>query len=276
MPTNSENLSPRGEVAPLTVLIGAVLIRLLEWAEHIDFLLSVRDEKLATLLQVFRDFGWWIVGLGAAIWFLYEYRRHQKDETARGSIGSLVASAAFIAFLLGSFITVRATGSLPNVIGNYGGDTAKKICTADIDTSRLSGFEDDYRLILLCGMMDPSTDAMDDTRIAVSSPFHIESSTIGLKGIVAPLGNLTSILQTAGTPPTTSPGQTAVFQFQMWHAVALIPKGVESSSIKRASDVKQLGGRLLTEPVGTYGSPMGIPIPQEQQTTKQTNPKKTA
>jgi len=159
MTPSPTSASPRGEVAPATVLVGDLIIRVLEWAEHVDFLLSVRDEKLATILQVFRDYGWWVVALAALGWLYYEHKRRKSDENARGSIGSLVASVAFVSFLFGCLLTVRATGSLPDIILNYGGGISPQVCTADIDTSRLTGFADDYRLILLCGMMDSSRDA---------------------------------------------------------------------------------------------------------------------
>lgn len=266
--TTESVAAPRVEIAPAVVLIGDLLIKGLEWTEHLDFLLSVRDEKLATILEIYRDFGWWIVAIAAFGWFLYEYKRHEKDQTVRGSIGSLVASVAFVAFLLGSIVTVRATGSVPNIILNYGGtfDPSRQVatCTADVDVSRLSGFADDYRLILICGMLDSSTDALDDTRVAVSSPFHISvaSSGMGMMGMVAPFGKLADILKTV-TPPTVPPplGQSAAVSFQMWHAVAIIPKDVQADSIKKASDVKQVGGRILTEPIPSFGSPMQIPMP---------------
>jgi hypothetical protein len=268
---------PRGEVAPATVLFGDLFIRSLEWAEHVDFLLSVRDEKLATMLQFYRDFGWWVIGLGALLWLVYEYKRQKKDETTRGSIGSLVASVAFVSFLLGSVITVRATGTLPNIIMGYGGNTNDQTCTADIDVSRLSGFAEDYRLILLCGMMNPSREALDDTRIAVSSPFHINAGGgTAIRGIVVPIGNLKEILKSTDMSkiPPMSPGQTPAVQFQMWHAIALIPKDVQTESIKKASDVTQLGGRILTEPVGSWGSGMAIPLPLPAQDGS-VKPKKT-
>ena len=117
-PTTS---SPRGEIAPTVVLVGDIFIKILEYAEHLDFLLSVRDEKVATLLQIYRNFGWWVIGLAAIVWLLYEIRRRKTDASARGSIGGLVASVALVSLLLGCVITVRATGSLPNIIMTYGG-----------------------------------------------------------------------------------------------------------------------------------------------------------
>jgi hypothetical protein len=154
----------------------------------------------------------------------------------------------------------------------YGGtsDPLKQTqtCTADIDTSRLTGFADDYRLVLLCGIMDASIDYLDDTRIAVSAPFHISTNSNGpgIMGIVAPLGKLAEVAKTAGSPPpglTAPPGQSFSVTFQMWHAIAIIPNDVQSSSINKASDVKQLGGRIITE--GVNGSPMQIPMPTSSQ-----------
>jgi hypothetical protein len=270
---------PRGELAPTIVLIGDLCLKGLEYAEHLDFLLSVRDEKLATILQVYRDFGWWVIGLGSIIWVIYEYRRHKKDESARGSVGSLVASAAFVSFLLGSLITVKATGTLPNIIVNYGGDASpnNQTCWADIDVSRLSGFAEEYRLILLCGMMDQSTEPLDDTRIAVSSPFHINAgSGVGMRGIRAPIGSLKEVLKSADTSRIQSiPHGQMAFTFQMWHAIALIPKDVQSGSIKKASDVGQLGGRILTEPIGGWGSPMQLPLEVPTANSRPMKPKKT-
>lgn len=254
--------SPRGEIAPAIVLVGGICLKILEYAEHLDFLLSVRDEKLANLLQLYRDFGWWVVALVAAVWLYYEYNRHLKDESARGSIGSLVASVAFVSFLLGSFITVKATASLPAIIVGYGGDGSRQICSADIDTSRLDGFSEDYRLILLCGAVDSSLEPLEDTRIAVSSPFHINNgANAGLRNIEAPFGNLKEAWKKADDDPSIAKDKNRLIQFQMWHTVALIPKDVQSDSIKKASDVKRMGGRILTEPLGSYGSPMKILLP---------------
>jgi hypothetical protein len=159
----------------------------------------------------------------------------------------------------------------------YGGNTNDQTCTADIDVSRLSGFAEDYRLILLCGMMNPSREALDDTRIAVSSPFHINAGGgTAIRGIVVPIGNLKEILKSTDMSkiPPMSPGQTPAVQFQMWHAIALIPKDVQTESIKKASDVTQLGGRILTEPVGSWGSGMAIPLPLPAQDGS-VKPKKT-
>ncbi len=50
----------RGELAPLTLLLGDLVLRFLTYAEHLDFIFSVREEKFATMLQFFKESGWWI------------------------------------------------------------------------------------------------------------------------------------------------------------------------------------------------------------------------
>jgi hypothetical protein len=188
MDTNATPSAPRSMFAPATLLVGDLLIRFLTYAEHIDFLLSVRDEKFATMLEFFRDSGWWIVAIGSALWLLYEWN-HRKSHPA-GSIGALIFSAALVAFSAGVLITVSATGTLPMILQNYAGDAGNKTCSAAIDTSRLKGFADGYHLILLCGAGDLTTDPQEDTRIAVSNGFHING---GPMTIVTPLGKMEDV-----------------------------------------------------------------------------------
>jgi hypothetical protein len=244
-------VAPRAELAPATLLVGDLAIKILTAAEHIDFLLSVRDERFATMLQFFRNSGWLLIGVAAALWLAYEYKRHRANPNAVGSVGAVVFSTALVAFLVGVVITVWATGSLPNIVQNYAGDPNNQTCIATVDTSHLIGLQDDYRLILLCGMQDPEHDAWEDTRIAVSSPFHINGGPIM---ITTPLGR---IMEGFANLPPLPPGQSRMFS--MWHTIAAIPQDADPTTIKRASDVKRLGGRMLTDPVGGLGSPMMVP-----------------
>jgi hypothetical protein len=51
----------------------------------------------------------------------------------------------------------------------------------------------------------------------------------------------------------------------LWHSVALVPNDLNVSEIKRASDIKKRGGKIVTEPqVGAYGSAQAI-IPMSSQ-----------
>jgi hypothetical protein len=249
--------APRGEIAPITLLVGNLAVRALSYAEHLDFLLSVRDEKFATMLQFFRNWGWLVIAAGSAIWLIYEFRRHRANMNARGSIGAVIFSTAFVAFLAGVMITVSATGSLPMIIQSYSGDPKSETCNAVVDTSRLTGFEDDYRLVLLCGASDPAIDPQEDTRIAVSSKFHINGGPIAM---VAPFGALKEVWKNI---PQPAPGQAIAIQ--LWHTLAVIPQDADPSTIKRASDVHRMNGRVVTDPIGGFGSTVVIipstPVP---------------
>jgi hypothetical protein len=254
----------RGELAPLTLLIGDLVLRILTYAEHLDFLLSVRDEKFATMLQFFKDSGWWIIAIASALWFLYEWKWRSASPESTNSVGALLFSAACVAFSLGVVVTVSATGTLPEILQSYGGDSANQTCTGQIDTSRLIGFQDDYHLILLCGVADPTIDAQEDTRIAISSGFHING---GPMVIVMGLGAIKEVWKDKLPLP---PGQG--ISFSLWHTVAIVPNDIDVSTVKRASDIKKVGGRILTLPIGGYGSPMvfGVPQPSPNRTP---NPK---
>ena len=204
----STSLTTRGEVAPLTLLVGDIAVRLLSYAEHLDFLLSVRDQKLATMLQFFRDSGWLIIAVASGIWLAYEYRRRRADESARGSVGALIFSASLVAFLVGVMLAVSAMGSLPMIIQSYAGDPNAETCNATVNTSKLVGFQDDYRVVLICGVSDPATDPQEDSRRAISSKFHING---GLLTMVAPFGKLKDVWKNL-VPPPAPPGQTMGIQ----------------------------------------------------------------
>lgn len=253
-------LRPRGEFAPLTLLLGDIVVRLLTYAEHLDFLLSVRDTRLATMLQFYRDIGWWLVLVGAALWLAYEYRRQKDQANPAGSIGALVFSSSLVAFLIGVVMAVAATGTLPVVIQAYTGDTAADTCTATIDTSRLVGFADDYRLILICGVTDPSIDPQEDARIAISTKFHING---GVVAITMPLGAVKEVYKTFPTPPPIS---GMGIGFMLWHCVAVIPQDSDSTTIKRVSDIHRINGRILTDPVGGYGNTVILAVPAKSPT----------
>jgi hypothetical protein len=163
----------------------------------------------------------------------------------------VVFSTALVAFLAGVIVTVAATGTLPVIIQSYSGDPIGETCSASVDTSRLVDFEDDYRLILLCGAGDPATDPQEDNRIAVSSKFHVNG---GVLNMVAPFGSLKDVWKSKPEPPT---GQA--YGLQLWHTVALIPQDADPNTIKRASDIHRMNGRILTDPIGGFSNTMIIP-----------------
>src|SRR5271157_1580097 len=220
------------KAAPTVLAIGAALWRAVAWWGDVDFILSIREEKIAMTLQLLLDWGWLILVVVGILWMLGVHK-FPKDPT-RVHWG-MVASVGILAFMAGALITVRSIGSTPVVLGAWGGDANAKTCSAMIDTSRLVGLKDKDRVILLCGVADATRDSIEDDRIAVSQPFTITGQTTT---IVAPYGAMEVAL--ASIPQNQG--------FGLWHSAAVIPKDVNVAEIKRVSDVAKRGGKVITEP----------------------------
>jgi len=126
------------------------------------------------------------------------------------------------------------------------------------------GLKDKYRVIAMCGMADATTDPMEDARIAVSKTFTINGQTIG---ITAPYGHLREASDTIPSSQT----------FNLWHTVALLPKDVDASEIKRVSDIEKRGGRMVVQPAaGAFANPaLGTgPLPPAATTPPASVPEK--
>jgi hypothetical protein len=159
-----------------------------------------------------------------------------------------VTAIGILAFMAGTLITVHAIGTTPVVLGGWGGDATARNCAGIIDTSRLVGRKDKDRLVLICGVNDPTRDPIEDDRVAVSRPFTITGQ---VTNIVAPYGAMIAAVNEL--PQVQGTG------FMLWHSVALVPKDVEVSEIKRISDVAKRGGKIVTEPqAGAYTSAQAI------------------
>lgn len=227
------------KAAPTILAIGALLWRGIAWWEDVDFVLSIREEKIAMTLELLLDWGWLVLAVVGIVWALSAHKS-PKDETKVH--WGMVTAVGILAFMFGVLVTVHSLGSTPNVLAGWGGDTVSKNCNANIDESRLLGLKDKYRLILICGVSDPQQDPLEDERIAISRPFTIIGQSAG---IVAPFGGMETALK------TMQPNQN----FGMWHTVAVIPKDLNVSEIKRVSDIPKRGGKILTEPgAGAFGS----------------------
>jgi hypothetical protein len=250
--------------APPTILaIGAVLLRAIAWWEDVDFILSIREEKVAMTLQLFLDWGWLVLMIVGVIWALGAHKTLKDTTTVHWG---MVTAIGILAFMAGALITVHAIGSMPTVLTAWGGDAIAQNCSAVVDTTRLVGLKDKDRIVLLCGIADPSHDAMEDEKIAVSQPFTITGHATP---IVAPYGAMAEAvkqLENSANSTLKIPNQNA--GFMMWHSVAVIPRELNTSEIKRASDVAKRGGKIVTEPqVGAFGNLQAI-IPIIQPTGK--------
>src|SRR6266478_1617589 len=214
------------KAAPTILAIGAAVWKLIAVIANVDFVLSVREERLAMMFQFLLDYGWIILIVVGIVWALQAHRNPDRERVHWG----MAVSIGVLSFMSGVLIAVYATGSLPNIMQQWTGDWASQTCNAVIDTSRLVGFKGGYRVVLICGASDPKIDPQEDNRIAVSTPFHITGSPVG---------------QQTG--------------FTLWHAVALLPKESDPASVKRVSDVYRQGGRMVTDPAaGGFGNPVVI------------------
>lgn len=204
--------------APPTILaVGAALWKLLAALEGIDFVLSIREEKIAMTLQLLLDWGWLALIVVGIIWALGAHRA--PADTTKVHWG-MVTSVGILAFMTGALVTVRAVGAVPNILVGWGGDPIAKYCSGQVDTSRLIGRAAKDKVILLCGVSDPSRDPMDDDKIAVSQPFTITGQ---ITSIVAPYGAMATAVNQL--PQVQGTG------FILWHSVALIPTSVDVSEI---------------------------------------------
>ena len=242
------------KAAPTVLTIGAAVWKGIAELANVDFILSVREERLAMMFQFILDYGWIILIVVGVVWALQAHRSPEKERIHWG----MVFSVGILAFMGGILVSVYATGSLPNIMQQWTGDAVNQTCSAQIDTSRLVGFKNSSRVVLICGASDPKVDPQEDTRISVSSAFHITGQPVGIN---AGFGNLAEFVKqniSAGIP-----GQQ--MGFMLWHTVAIIPKESDPASIKRVSDVYRQGGRIVTDPTaGGFGNPVSVLIPAIQ------------
>lgn len=230
------------KAAPTILTIGTAILRGIAWWQDIDFILSVREEKIAMALQLLLDWGWLILVIVGIVWIL---GAHEVPTDQAKVHWGMVTSVGILTFLIGTLITVRAIGTPPMMLTGWGGDPNARNCSATIDTSRLIGRKEKDRLILLCGVYDPTQDPMEDDRIAVSRPFTIS-------------GQPTTIVAAYGAMQAAVDDLIPRNQgFVLWHSVAVVPKDLNVSEIKRVSDVAKRGGKVITEPqAGAYGNAM--------------------
>jgi hypothetical protein len=256
------------KAAPVVLAVGAGIWRFISYLSNIDFILSVREERIAVVLELLLDYGWILLIVAGVVWFLGANK--VPRDTSKVHWG-MVTAVGIVAFMFGVLVSVAggAGGALPQIITQWGGD--QQGCNAQIDASRLGSFKSKYRVILICGISDSKIDSQEDTRIAVSSPFNIISAPSSLV-IYTPLGPMSDAIKSAPQTQAIQNGQNGqpnqqviAQQITMWHSVALIPVDGDVSEIKRVSDVERHGGRIIAEPpAGGFGNLITIITPQIQ------------
>lgn len=103
-------------------------------------------------------------------------------------------------------------------------------CVGDIDASMALEFREKYRLVVVCGMYDESKDFFEETRISISSPFHIFPGPLSVK---IPISK-----EMAEAIAVNHPAD-------IFFMPVVLPEGADFNAIHRLSDVKRQGGKLL-------------------------------
>jgi hypothetical protein len=232
------------KTAAVFLAVGSALWRAIAAWSNVDFILSVREERIAMILEFLLDWGWLIIIIVAVLWAVLAPRT-SADKT-KVNFGMAIA-ASVIFFMTGVLATNRDSSIGLSVLPGWGGDLTD--CWGTVDTSRLVGFKNRYRIVLLCGITNSRVDPFEDDQIAISEPFTItgQQTTIETSN-----GNLQKEVDKI-LPGTGS---------SLWHGIALLPSSVQISELKRPSDLERRGGIFVTDPkVGGFPQVIFRPAP---------------
>lgn len=133
-----------------------------------------------------------------------------------------------------SWLPFVVNAGRPSVIPRFviGWSGFDKGCNVAIDTSGFVKLGGKYRLFLVCSINDPTVDALEDSRIAVSTARQI---TGGIEEIAIKY------------KPSDPISAIAVLGSQTRQSIVVLPKDRDASDIKRLSDVNRVGGQILLE-----------------------------
>ncbi|MGA3309263.1 MAG: hypothetical protein ABSD08_11685 [Xanthobacteraceae bacterium] len=216
--------------------VGSPISRLLTWAEHVEFLISLKDEKFKTMVEWWTSWGW-IAGLVVGALWLY-YRYSQRSQTAHPApTWGFVAVCTFMAFVYGSIIASLPANDIPNPIIKIGG-TPPNLCGATIDASVLISFKDKYKMALTCNIVQSTVDLLDDKRIAVSNLFDITAGTRFIEAEDAPNILIPNDNEERRIVRNHDP-------FGVQYLVILLPRDVPKGKITCLRDVILLSGKII-------------------------------
>jgi len=214
----------RPKISPAILIVGALAGKLLSWLSNIDFLLSIKNDTFLLMIGWLISYGWWFMAGVGVIW------AYNARGTSKVFGPGLVTVVGVLAFFWGILLTVIASSSVPRIIISWGDDGTA--CSATFDTSRLSRFRKKYDIVLVCGIVDPQTERLQEKRMSISSPFNIHHVGVFIE---APHSKeMASVIK---------PGTLMSY----WHEAALIPKGTDLSSIHSLSDITKYGGKILDQ-----------------------------
>lgn len=211
------------------------------------------DQLVASLIAgagitVFSQYPWPGAGLfiGGLGWLLY-LRLEPKQMNTQSRIPNMIALAVlFLATVtMGYDIYLRLSGSTlqsPAFTGWGGGEDGT--CTVVVDGAQLKQWQEKARLIMACGLPNPSLDRMRDDHIAVSKPFTIIPETINISTPLNPL-IVAEVRQRNAEHLGAVRGQPVKISFEVWFEIAVIPYACDISTIKTLYDIERCDGKLL-------------------------------
>jgi hypothetical protein len=134
----------------------------------------------------------------------------------------------------------------PYLFLSYGAD-AEKACSATLDGSPLNRLSNKYRIALICGIVDPSVDKWQDTRITISPAFTIQTSALTIqvfhsKSAATAIQHLIAV-QARSIP--TAAKKIIGIQWTMWYQAILLPNNVSPKQTHCLLDVRQMGGVIV-------------------------------
>ena len=201
-------------IASALIAIGSPIWKLISNISNIDFLLSINEQKFSMMFNFFENTRWLLLTIFGAVWLLLKLirRNHSRTKEFSPSWG-LVGAIGVMVFIFAVLITVRSTGSVPNVVMRWGGQAGA--CNGVFDSSRLVAFKQDYKVALVCGAEDPTTDRLQDKKVTFSNVFTITGGPIAITALyrpatleylkkASPVSHVT-IPQPGGRPPIQVP-----------------------------------------------------------------------
>jgi hypothetical protein len=115
-------------------------------------------------------------------------------------------------------------------------------CYQVVDGSSVIDYSAKYNVALACGFNTATVDRMQDGLITISNSFTIHKEQVAMEVKYSP-----AMIETIKGMITSVPVQPPT----IWTQSFLLPKSVDVSRIKRLSDIREFGGKLITncEPI---------------------------
>lgn len=134
-----------------------------------------------------------------------------------------------------------ATWSVPN----------NSNCFAIVDASRLKSESlNKLDIALVCGIVDPSTDKMQDTRITVSKLFTPQTTlpiSVPFSQAMSEALDSSEDAAIKAMSPRPPHGTNLKMTARIWMRLAVLPKGFDIGNIHSLQDVASNGGKLSGE-----------------------------